>query len=51
MNTTNNTQEVIQSNAGVFDLIVQPVRGMHKLISRITVQNAGGTSTGGFTTV
>jgi len=51
MNTVNNTQDVINANTGIFDLSVEPVRGMHKLISRLTVRKTGGSSTSGFTAV
>ncbi len=49
MNTSNNSNDVINANAGIFDLIVEPVRGMNKIISRITVQKTGGTTVGSFT--
>jgi hypothetical protein len=48
MDTSNNTREIIDQNIGIIDVFVEPVRGIHKFINRITVRRTGGVSSGGF---
>jgi hypothetical protein len=49
MDDSNNTREIIDQSIGLIDVGVEPVRGMHKLINRITVLKTGTISSGGFT--
>lgn len=49
MDESNNTSDIIDRNMGVLDIIIEPARGIHKFINRITVQKTGGVSSGGFT--
>jgi len=51
MDESNNTNEIIDMNVAVLDVIVEPARGIHKFIARITVAKTGGASAGGFTFV
>lgn len=48
MDTTNNTQEVIDNNQGVIDIYIEPVRGLEILTQRLTVMKTGGIATGVF---
>ena len=48
MDTTNNTNEVIDANMGVLDTYVEPVKGLEILVSRVTVLNTGEIATGNF---
>lgn len=48
MDTTNNTNEVIDANIGVLDTFVEPVKGLEILVSRVTVLNTGEIATGNF---
>ena len=48
MDTTNNTQEVIDNNQGVIDIYIEPVRGLEILTQRLTVMKPGGIATGVF---
>ena len=48
MDTTNNTNEVIDANMGVIDTYVEPVKGLEILVSRVTVLNTGEIATGNF---
>lgn len=47
MDTSNNTQEVIDNNMGVIDIYIEPVRGLEILTQRLTVMKTGGIATGG----
>ena len=51
MDTSNNTKEIIDQNIGIIDVYIEPVRGIHKFINRVTVLRTGGASSGGFTVV
>ena len=42
MDSGNNTQAVLESNAGVIDIFVDFPRGIHKFINRITITRKGG---------
>lgn len=48
MDTTNNTPEVIDSNIGILDTYIEPVRGMGILIHRTTILKTGTIATGNF---
>lgn len=48
MDTTNNTQEVIDNNQGVIDIYIEPVRGLEILTQRLTVMKTGGIAAGSF---
>lgn len=48
MDTSNNTQEVIDNNMGVIDIYIEPVRGLEILTQRLTVMKTGGISSGSF---
>ena len=48
MDTTNNTNEVIDANVGVLDTYVEPVKGLEILVSRVTVLNTGEIESGNF---
>jgi len=49
MDTSNNTNEVIDQNIGIIDVIVEPARGIHKFLNRVTITKTGAISSGGFT--
>ena len=49
MDTSNNTKEIIDQNIGIIDIYIEPVRGIHKFLNRVTVLKTGGASSGGFT--
>lgn len=49
MDETNNTPTVIDQNIGILDIGIEPARGMHKIINRVTVLKTGTISSGGFT--
>jgi hypothetical protein len=49
MDSSNNTQAIIDMNMGVIDIILEPARGLQKFINRITVTKIGGIAAGGFT--
>lgn len=49
MDTSNNTPEVIDQNIGIIDVIIEPARGIHKFINRVTVVRTGAVASGGFT--
>jgi phage tail sheath protein FI len=51
MDESNNTSEIIDQNMGIIDVAIEPVRGLHKFINRITVLKTGGIASGGFTMV
>ena len=48
MDTTNNTTEVIDSNIGILDTYLEPVRGMGILVHRTTILKTGAIATGNF---
>jgi tetrahydromethanopterin S-methyltransferase subunit F len=48
MDTSNNTNEVIDNNIGIIDTYVEPVRGMGILINRVTILKTGSISAGNF---
>jgi len=48
MDTSNNTNEVIDNNMGILDTFVEPVKGLEILVSRVTVLNTGEIATGNF---
>ena len=48
MNTVNNTSEVIDSDMGIIDIAVEPVRGLGKLVQRVTVLKTGAIASGEF---
>ena len=37
MNSSNNTSEIIDSSIGIIDIIVEPVKGLEKLVQRVTI--------------
>jgi hypothetical protein len=48
MDSSNNTPEIIDNNMGIIDVIVEPSRGIHKFINRITIAKTGAIASGGF---
>lgn len=48
MDDTNNTPEIIDQNFGVIDVALEPVRGMQKIINRVTITKTGAIASGGF---
>jgi hypothetical protein len=48
MDSSNNTPAIIDQNLGIIDVIIEPARGIHKFINRMTVTRTGGISSGGF---
>lgn len=48
MDTTNNTNEIIDNNIGILDTFVEPVKGLEILVSRVTILNTGEIATGNF---
>lgn len=48
MDTSNNTKEIIDQNIGIIDVIVEPARGIQKMINRVSIAKTGGVSSGGF---
>ena len=48
MDTTNNTPEIIDSNIGILDTYIEPVRGMGILVHRTTILKTGSIATGNF---
>jgi hypothetical protein len=48
MDSSNNTPAIIDMNMGIIDIIIEPARGIHKFINRITVTRTGGIAAGGF---
>ena len=48
MDSTNNTNEVIDANIGVLDTFVEPVKGLEILVHRTTVLKTGSIATGQF---
>jgi len=41
MDSTNNTNEVIDNNMGIIDTYVEPVKGLEIVVHRTTVLNTG----------
>jgi len=48
MDSSNNTPEIIDSNIGILDTYIEPVRGMGILIHRTTILKTGSIATGNF---
>jgi hypothetical protein len=48
MDSSNNTPAIIDQNLGIIDVIIEPARGIHKFVNRMTVTRTGGISSGGF---
>jgi hypothetical protein len=48
MDTTNNTNEIIDSNIGILDTYIEPARGMGILVHRTTILRTGTIATGNF---
>ena len=48
MNTINNTPEVIDNDMGIIDIAVEPVRGLGKLVQRVTILKTGAIASGEF---
>jgi len=48
MDSSNNTPAIIDQNLGIIDIIIEPARGIHKFINRLTVARTGGINSGGF---
>jgi hypothetical protein len=48
MDTSNNTNEVIDANMGIIDTYVEPVKGLEIVVHRTTILNTGEISTGNF---
>ena len=51
MDESNNTPELVDEGFAIVDIGVWITKGMEKIINRITVNNSGGASSGGFTSV
>lgn len=49
MDETNNPPEIIDQNMAIVDIGIEPARGIHKFINRVTVYKTGGIASGGFT--
>lgn len=49
MDTSNNTNEIIDRNMGIIDIIIEPSRGINKFLNRITIAKTGAISSNGFT--
>jgi hypothetical protein len=41
MDSTNNTNEVIDNNIGIIDTYVEPVKGLEIVVHRTTILNTG----------
>jgi hypothetical protein len=48
MDSTNNTNDVIDANIGILDTFVEPVKGLEIVVHRTTILNTGEISTGNF---
>ena len=48
MDTTNNTNDMIDANMGIIDTYVEPVKGLEIVVHRTTILNTGEISTGNF---
>lgn len=48
MDSSNNTPEIIDSNIGILDTYIEPVRGMGILVHRTTILKTGAIATGNF---
>ena len=51
MDSSNNTNEIIDQKFAIIDVGIEPARGAQKFINRITVLRTGSISSGGFTVV
>jgi hypothetical protein len=51
MDSSNNTDEIIDQNFGIIDIFVEPARGIHKFLNRITITRTGAIASGGFTVI
>ena len=49
MDSSNNTPEIIDQNIGIIDVVIEPARGLQKIINRITIVKTGAIASGGFT--
>ena len=43
-----NTNDIIDRNIGIVDVIIEPTRGMHKVINRMQITKTGGIQAGAF---
>lgn len=48
MDTSNNTEDVIDSNMGIIDVYIEPVRGLEILAQRLTILRTGAIAAGNF---
>jgi hypothetical protein len=48
MDESNNPPSIIDQNMGIIDVYVEPARGIHKFLNRVTVLKTGGIAAGGF---
>jgi hypothetical protein len=48
MDSTNNTPDIIDQNFAIIDIGIEPVKGMQKIINRITLLKTGAIASGGF---
>lgn len=48
MDSTNNTNEIIDNNLGIVDIFVEPVRGLGILVARYTILKTGSIAAGDF---
>lgn len=48
MDTSNNTNEVIDHNMGVIDVFIEPVRGLEILVQKLTILRTGAIESGTF---
>ncbi len=48
MDSSNNTPAIIDQNMGIIDIIIEPSRGLHKFVNRITVAKTGAIASGSF---
>jgi hypothetical protein len=48
MDSTNNTNEIIDNNIGILDTYIEPVRGMGVLVHRTTILRTGTIATGNY---
>mgnify|MGYP001189854349 CR=1 FL=1 len=48
MDSTNNTNEVIDNNMGILDTYVEPVKGLEIIVHRTTILNTGEIASGGY---
>lgn len=48
MDSSNNTNAIVDQNTAIIDITIEPARGVNKFINRVTVSKSGGISSGGF---